>query len=333
MYSGDSNYATSTSSCESFAVLGGGTASVSTMVDDAGTNSPWGSTEKTGASAYDTSTVTGVAGIAPTGTISYTFWTNGTCTNHRVECREHLSLGSKSTTEGPLAAGSYSFEAKYSGDSNYAAVDEQLRIVHRRLGDRAARALWSTTREQQPLERTEKTGASAYDTSTVTGVAGIAPTGTISYTFWTNGTCANTGAGAGTNLSLGSKSTTEGPLAAGSYSFQAMYSGDSNYASSTSSCEPFTVAATSSSTNTVVDDATTKNPWSGNEVAGATAYDTSTVTGVAGIAPTGTISYTFWTNGHLCQPRFGRRLCPGPGDHIVDRRTTCGRLVLLPSRV
>ncbi len=302
VYSGDSNYATSTSSCESFAVLGGGTASVSTTVDDAGSNSPWSGTEKTGASAYDTSTVTGVAGIAPTGTISYTFWANGTCTTTGSNAGSTLSLGSKSTTEGPLAAGSYSFEAKYSGDSNYAAVTSSCELFSVSVATSSTSTVVDDAGSNSPWSGTEKTGASAYDTSTVTGVAGIAPTGTISYTFWSNGTCANTGAGAGTNLSLGSKSTTEGPLAAGSYSFEAVYSGDANYATSTSSCEPFTVAATSSSTNTVVDDATTKNPWSGNEVAGATAYDTSTVTGVAGVTPTGTISYTFWTNATCANP-------------------------------
>jgi hypothetical protein len=38
-------------------------------------------------------------------------------------------------------------------------------------------------------------------------------------------------------------STKEGPLAAGSYSFQAKYSGDGNYAASASSCTPFSVIA------------------------------------------------------------------------------------------
>jgi hypothetical protein len=36
-------------------------------------------------------------------------------------------------------------------------------------------------------------------------------------------------------------SNTQGPLAAGSYSFRAHYSGDSNYTGSTSGCEPFAV--------------------------------------------------------------------------------------------
>ena len=296
-YSGDSNYASSTSSCESLTVGGGGTAGVTTTVDDAATNNSWSGTEKTGASGYDTSTVTGVAGIAPTGTISYTFWANGTCANTGTGAGTGLSLGSPSLTQGPLAAGSYSFEATYSGDSDYTSSTSSCESFSVAATSSSTSTTVDDAATNNPWSGTEKTGASAYDTSTVTGVAGIAPTGTISYTFWANGTCANTGTNAGAALALGSKSTTEGPLAAGSYSFAAKYSGDSNYASSTSSCEPFSVAATSSSTSTVVDDAATNNPWSGTEQTGVSAYDTSTVTGVAGIAPTGTISYTFWANG------------------------------------
>ncbi len=298
-YSGDSNYAASgPGACEPFSVEMS-TATVDTTVDDAATNNPWSGTEKTGASAYDTSTVTGVAGIAPTGTISYTFWANGTCANTGTAAGSTLSLGTKSTTEGPLAAGSYSFQATYSGDGNYASSTSSCEPFT--VGGGGTASVVTAVDDaatNNPWSGSEKAGASAYDTSTVTGVAGIAPTGTISYTFWANGTCANSGTAAGSTLSLGTKSTTEGPLAAGSYSFQATYSGDGNYASSTSSCEPFTVGGGgTASVVTAVDDAATNNPWSGSEKAGASAYDTSTVTGVAGIAPTGTISYTFWANG------------------------------------
>ncbi len=71
-------------------------------------------------------------------------------------------------------------------------------------------------------------------------------TGTVTYSFFTNGSC------------LGSPSTTEnvtlhngvvpdsstvGPLATASYSFDAVYGGDGNYAGSVvSTCDPFTVA-------------------------------------------------------------------------------------------
>ncbi len=55
------------------------TTSTPTTVFDAATNTAWAGTEKTGASAYDTATVTG-AGVTPTGTVTYTFFTNNTCT-------------------------------------------------------------------------------------------------------------------------------------------------------------------------------------------------------------------------------------------------------------
>jgi hypothetical protein len=79
----------------------------------------------------------------------------------------------------------------------------------------------------------------------VTASGTVVPTGTVAYTFFTNGTCSGTGTSAGTVTLTASgsvpKSGTEGPLSAGSYSFQAAYSGDGNYGGSTGPCEPFSV--------------------------------------------------------------------------------------------
>ena len=97
----------------------------------------------------------------------------------------------------------------------------------------------------------EAIGASAYDTATVT-TSDHTATGTVAYTFFTNGACSGTGTGAGGGALVSGaapNSSTEGPLAAGSYAFQATYSGDSSYGGSTSACEPFS-AATSTSTPT-----------------------------------------------------------------------------------
>jgi hypothetical protein len=102
--------------------------------------------------------------------------------------------------------------------------------------DTATGAAWSGT---------ETTGASAYDTAGVTVPGPAVAKGTVTYTFYTNNACAGQGSPAGT-VSLTStgvvpNSNAEGPLTYGSYSFQAFYSGDSNYNNSTSPCEPFTV--------------------------------------------------------------------------------------------
>ena len=102
--------------------------------------------------------------------------------------------------------------------------------------DTATNAAWSGT---------ETTGASAYDTAAVTVPSPAVATGTVTYTFYTNNACSGPGSPAGTAslTSTGAvpNSNTEGPLASGSYSFQAFYSGDSNFSNSTSPCEPFTV--------------------------------------------------------------------------------------------
>ncbi|MHB8743115.1 MAG: hypothetical protein ACYC9L_08290 [Sulfuricaulis sp.] len=146
---------------------------------------------------------------------------------------------------------------------------------------------------------TEVTGAAAYDTATVSSVSGVTPSGTVTYSFFPNSTCSGGPVTSSTViLSAGAvpNSNTTGPLGAGSYSFQATYSGDSNYTSSTSSCEPFSVSSAATSTNTAVYDAARNTPWDQTEVAGAAAYDTAMVSSVSGVTPTGTVTYSFFPN-------------------------------------
>ena len=98
---------------------------------------------------------------------------------------------------------------------------------------------------------TEVTGATAFDTATVTGDGTQTPAGSVTYTFFDNGTCttdANTTSDTEpVTGGLAQNSSTQGPLAAGSYSFQAVYNGDlgvggDNDPSGPSDCEPFTVS-------------------------------------------------------------------------------------------
>src|SRR5438128_1311077 len=134
------------------------------------------------------------------------------------------------------------------------------------VNDAATNAPWSGT---------EATGASAYDTATVTLSDGAALAGTVNYTFSTNGNCSGSGASAGSGAVSGTgpgaisaaNSSTEGPLAAGSYSLQATCTTRNPYTalSRSSACEPFTVGPGSSSVVTVVNDAATNAPWSGTE--------------------------------------------------------------------
>ena len=304
VYSGDTNYAPSTSTCEPFKVATG-TSDTDTTVFDAATNGPWNGNEATNAMAYDTATVTTSDGVTATGTVTYTFFTNGGCTGTGSPAGT-VTLNADGTvpnsdTQGPLAAGSYSFQAVYSGDTNYGgSVSTCEPFSLGRLATNTATTVFDAT-ANTAWAGTETAGDHAYDTATVTGVArGITPTGTVSYTFFTNGGCSGTGGPAGTVTLNGDgavpNSDTQGPLAAGAYSFQAVYSGDTDYGGSVSACEPFTVNQGSSETATTVFNATTNTAWAGTETAGAKAYDTAAVTPSAGFTATGAITYTFFTN-------------------------------------
>ena len=300
---------------------------VKTTVFDASTNTAWTDTEQEAASAYDTAVIVRPSAIPlPTGTVTYTFFTNNSCTGTGVSAGVKNLTGLAvpvSDTQSSLAAGAYSFQAKYSGDRLYAgstsscepfsvlakpapviptittacggsvtiaglpegwhvvvepgdhffgngtfplglgSYNWQLRdaqqndqngegqsgsfsIVACPVYDPSTHTTTvvfdNATKAALPASLTIAPGGSVYDTSSVTHVGGGTPTGTISYRFWTNGTCSGAYTAAGTNLALGSKSSVEGPLGAGKYSFKAYFTSSNQdlFTNSESACEPLT---------------------------------------------------------------------------------------------
>jgi uncharacterized repeat protein (TIGR01451 family) len=93
-------------------------------------------------------------------------------------------------------------------------------------------------------------GSTVHDSATVTGVgpgAGTtAPTGDVTFDWFTNGDCAGSPASTSDAVALAGgvahgTGFAQGPLAAGSYSFKAHYDGDRDYIGSNGPCEPLTV--------------------------------------------------------------------------------------------
>src|SRR5437868_6187989 len=83
-------------------------------------------------------------------------------------------------------------------------------------------------------------------------------------------------------------------LGAGNYSYQATYSGDGNYATSTGSCEPFTVNSASTTTSPLVNHpCPTRRSSDLNKAAlGSQAHDTASVTSTNNaFTISGTVSY------------------------------------------
>ena len=84
-------------------------------------------------------------------------------------------------------------------------------------------------------------------------------------------------------------------LAAGSYSYQAVYTGDSNYTGSTGACEPFKIAQAGSATATVVKDHNGGTVDAANPAAlGSKVHDTATVT-ASPFTATGTVTYHLYS--------------------------------------
>ena len=324
-YSGDGNYAGSTGSCETFSV-GMSSATVHTAVDDAVTKGTWSGSEQTGASAYDTSTVSGAAGVAPTGTVTYNYFANNSCSGTPAGQTVTISAGivPNSSPSQALAAGSYSYQAVYSGDNNYTgspgpcetfSVVKALSKTATTVFDAGTSMAWSGS---------EQTGASAYDTAAVSGVAGFTPTGTVVYNFFINGLCSGTPTAQTVMISGGNVPTSSdtSALGAASYSYVAVYGGDSNYLGSTGSCEPFSVAKATSNATTTVFDAATKAAWTGTEQPGSSAYDTAVVSGVAGFTPTGSVTYKFFTNSACTAPPATTQTVTISGGSVPNSSTT-----------
>ncbi|MHB1571747.1 MAG: hypothetical protein ACYC0H_21440, partial [Solirubrobacteraceae bacterium] len=85
-------------------------------------------------------------------------------------------------------------------------------------------------------------------------------------------------------------------LPAGTYSYRAAYSGDSDYGSSQSTCVQFTVGPATPAAALAVQDAATSNAWSGTEVTGSKAFASASLRNlIGGFVPTGSIAYRLFS--------------------------------------
>src|SRR5439155_717169 len=129
-------------------------------------------------------------------------------------------------------------------------------------------------------------GSQAHDTASVTSTNNaFTRTGTLSYQLYTGLSCTSGNELNTANVQTMSTGTVPNSaetaaLGAGNYSYQATYSGDGNYATSTGSCEPFTVNAAAPNTRTFPTRRSSDLIDSGSNKAalGSQAHDTASVT-------------------------------------------------------
>ena len=255
-----------------------------------------------GTTVHDQATVTGGLGT-PTGTVTFSWFTNGTCTAPAAATSSPFTLDVAGVADGtafgftPGASGSFAFQASYSGDGTYTAstgVCEPLVVTH--VASSTVTVIHDAAHQ---VVTSVPAGTTVHDQATVTGALGT-PTGTVTFSWFTNGTCSAPAAATSSAVPLDTSGVADAtgfpqtPNTGGTFAFQASYSGDGTYTASTGPCEPLTVTPIASSTVTVIHDANhgvvTSVP------AGTTVHDQATVTGGLG-TPTGTVTFSWFTNG------------------------------------
>jgi hypothetical protein len=219
-----------------------------------------------GSTVHDSANLTfSGGGNLPAGSIVYfSFYNTNDCSSDPVDSG-HVNVSGASPVggldpvlaEGPLGAGGYSYAASFvSGNSSLVADalgDCEPFMISKGTPTTATAIHVGQTDTGAPVVVPTAgidPGGYVHDSATVTGITGFPPTGTVTFTWFTNGAC-DVGATAATGVAAGTiqlvagvadPSTAEGPLAPGDYSFQASYSSDGNYtAGDPSGCEPLHV--------------------------------------------------------------------------------------------
>ena len=200
-----------------------------------------------GGSVSDTATITGGYGTLG-GTVTFYYCSGSSCTvASGTEVGSPVSVTSTGSGSGTAqsssqtfsTAGSYSWIAVYSGDTNNNGVTSGSTVEPLTVG------LASPSISTQLPWKSALVGQSAYDTATLSGATSNAG-GTVTYYYYSNIGCSAPGTLVSTvTVAKGivPNSATVPFNTAGKYSWNAVYSGDANNNGATSACEPFYVYA------------------------------------------------------------------------------------------
>jgi hypothetical protein len=202
-----------------------------------------------GTTVHDSAAVTGEGGgPVPAGTVTFTRYTDTNCgsgaTAAGVVALNGSGIAHPSNAFLTTSSGGMSYKAHYNGQANvYAEADgpcEPLTIT--KLTPTVTTDIHDAA---HAIVTAVNAGATVHDSATVSGSSGT-PTGTVDFAFYTSGDCTTGSSASGSGIALNGSgfadpSTSQGPLAAGSYSFKAHYNGDGVYDAADGPCEPLTV--------------------------------------------------------------------------------------------
>lgn len=185
----------------------------------------------------DSATVMG--GFSPTGSITFTLYSDNNCSTTAIMTGSGtISSGGASWFANwtPTAPGTYYWRAIYNGDNNNNGYTTACGGAGQQIAISAANPTVTTT--ASPNTGTIGTSITAGDTAILVG--GYNPTGSITFTLYSDSSCTSAVSGmSGTGtVSNGSASWSNNwtPTAPGTYYWRAVYSGDSNNNAFTTGC-------------------------------------------------------------------------------------------------
>src|SRR5205807_241703 len=320
VYSGDALNATATSPCNETLVVQNHPTLSTTLSDDATPtpNTAAGGSTLTvavGTAVHDAAVISGATASAG-GTISYAYFTDDKCTANAVDqtpatntVTNHLAPDSAAHTF--TTAGTWYWQAVYSGDTlnatatspcNETLVVQNHPTLSTTLSDDATPTP-NTAAGGSTL--TVAVGTAVHDAAVISGATASAG-GTISYAYFTDDKCTanavdQTPATNTVTNHLAPDSAAHTFTTAGTWYWQAVYSGDTLNATATSPCnETLVVQNHPTLSTTLSDDATpTPNTAAGGSTltvaVGTAVHDAAVISGATASAG-GTISYAYFTD-------------------------------------
>ena|GEM_PF-5967416 len=191
-----------------------------------------------GSGVKDQATLSGINATKATGTLKYAVYSDKECKTLVAKAGEvTVTKGSvPASSEEKLKAGTYYWQATYSGDANNesstTACGEEIAFV------RATLLATSLSGEGHTGEHIQIVDGAIHDTAKLSGINATKATGTLKYAVYSDKECKTLVAKAGeVTVTKGSvPASSEETEPAGTYYWQATYSGDANNEASTAPC-------------------------------------------------------------------------------------------------
>lgn len=236
-YSGDSGHAAATSVCDAEIAIVETPTTMSTSLSGEG-QSGTEITVNVGAAVSDKATLSGTNAAKASGDVEYRVYSDNECKDLVVLAGDvEVSSGSvPASSEEKLPAGTYYWQAVYSGDGANHAVSGSCGSEVSTVTTPVTTTASDTESSGQIIELAE--GASMKDAATLHGPHAATATGTMKYAVYSDAKCEHLAASAGevtvsgVNVPASSKVT----LKAGFYYWQGEYSGDSEMPAAKSVC-------------------------------------------------------------------------------------------------